>query len=328
MKRISTKTITNLKELKSKRFTEVKTVIPKVSDLTSAHLSPQLEQDVVQFTQKSPLDNFKIMCLKLPENASKEELANLKSNFSILRNEAKAENYLDSFCNEAGDFSIELMSSNNKAFRQLGLVFSGDLIKTQCKNGNYNEVIKLANASALSHAQNKDAIHVLSRLHSLQVGYQATGQKSKAYETQKLAYKYANKIINNYDEAVKNFHSISSKPKPIESFYKEKAHIGTDLAIMTAHKNRTLSVKYLKEIIAIYQKLGLKKETIFTVKQLERLKTSPIKNKLKEVSSEEIRSYTNSKFHRLVKTKPIKASGATAYRKITDEDINKFFGKN
>lgn len=265
---------------KHKRFTTSnKSLINKV-ELNSHIISKPTKNfnnsmsDIAEFSpgNKSEIIKFKDKYRHIPKTADTKSLLTFKQELILLKNKfVKTENF-NNFQGEITDFANILMDDNHIIKRAMGQIICSELTKSILNETTPQKVINLINKSIKLHQKDNDKIHTLARTHNLQEYYRYMRDTPKYHENLKSSLACVDDLIENYDIAVANFKSISRKPNPIESFYRQKAYIYDKLANFTAADNRTKAIEHLLNGKSIYLKLGMEKEAAIIDKKIAKLK--------------------------------------------------------
>lgn len=235
-------------------------------------------------------------CAKLPQDASNENIQNAKDLFYRLKDTAQAKGALSKYMDKVINLAENMENNGNKVQKNISKVIFGEIIKVMGRSDKGDvRLLKVIKLNIEQHKNANDSLHVLSRLHSLADFYKKANNKTQYYNTLKEELNCVNGVLKDYETASANFKSINKPARSKVECLKEKAAICNDLATTTAHEKRNKSIIYLKEAIQIYKELNMQKELLFAEKQLKRIKTSKMNNKLKRYNGTELHQETFSK---------------------------------
>ncbi len=200
-------------------------------------------------------------CLKYPE-----DMKTAKESFLKLEAMCRKTNQDDIFCENAQKFAIHLQKNGkmklaNIIYGELGKIF-GAIGKIGQAEECIEKSIDICNCL-------DDKIHILARLTDLEIIYKHSRNGKKLYTTLIRKIECGKEILNNYENYVKRFNTISRKPMSQEAIKVQMAYAYSDLADIIKHKRPHHSIKLIKKAQEIYIELNRQKEVNYLTKKIE-----------------------------------------------------------
>lgn len=156
---------------------------------------------------------------------------------------------VDEFCREADDLASKLFQDEKMDLA--GIIYSG-----LCKMGGRDMQVFAQKGYEVAEA-NGDYIHMMARLNDLRRVYYR--DPSKVNEYVRVLYKQEKclkHLTRNYDEDVKNFHSVIRRPGSFVEYETMLAHVRTDIGKLTWRKHPNDARHKLLLAKATFDKIG------------------------------------------------------------------------
>ena len=196
-------------------------------------------------------------------------LRDLKDDYNKMQDLFISTHQVDVFCAKVAELANQLKAEGKTNISDFLINQIGKL----CMRFRMNDKAEyLLNIAIKNSRENNDGLHELARLMDLEALYKENGVRKDLFRILREKKECCKKILENYEEQVKNFHSINRKPTSKEAVQIQLAYTYSDLAYMLERRKPNDAIKLYEKTCNIYDSLGHEKEVKYLQEKIRRIK--------------------------------------------------------
>lgn len=174
----------------------------------------------------------------------------------------------EDFCKRTTEFIPELIKRGSS---ELANIFLIEISKLYLGLRNYSGAETLVKKSLDMSKEMGDNFHVLARLNDLQLIYKETQNRREYFNVLREKKSCLKDLINNYDENLTKYHSISRPATRLSALNFQLAYVFSDISDLLKYNKLNDSIRACQKALEIFENLEMETQVKYFRVKVQRL---------------------------------------------------------